>query len=312
MPKYIIKLSVISTLRKCIILPADYFPMLLIADSGSTKCDWVLVNPQGEEQQFHTMGFNPFFHSTELVASEIRKNTALHAQASQVREVYFYGAGCSSPERNEVLIDALREVFPNAAVTVDHDLTGAAYATCGTEPGIACILGTGSNSCYFDGKNIHEKVPALGYVLGDEAGGTWYGKELLRLFLYKELPEDIHQGLIESYGLTKEGIFEHVYNLPNANVYLASFMRFLSSRSQHAWVRDFMYNGFSKFINIHIWKYENHQDVPVHFVGSVAYHFSDLLREACKIHRLHVGVITREPVKNLVQYHLKQSGILSV
>ncbi|MBU6324193.1 MAG: hypothetical protein KJS92_01800, partial [Bacteroidetes bacterium] len=246
--------------------------MLLIADSGSTKCDWVLVNPKGEEHPFHTMGFNPFFHSTDFIAQEIRKNRDLMDHAAQVTEVYFYGAGCSSPERNEVLIDALREVFPVAAVTVDHDLTGAAYATCGTEPGIACILGTGSNSCYFDGVQIHEKVPALGYVLGDEAGGTWYGKELLRLFLYKELPEHIHRGLVEEFKLNKESIFEHVYNIPNPNVYLASFMRFLSSRSQDAWVRDFMYNGFSKFINIHIWKYENHLDVPVHFVGSVAYH----------------------------------------
>jgi hypothetical protein len=271
-----------------------------------------MVSPQGEEKSFHTMGFNPFFHNTGFIAQEIRKNTDLLDHAAQISEVFFYGAGCSSPERNEVLVDALREVFPAAGVTVDHDLTGAAYATCGTEPGIACILGTGSNSCYFDGNQLHEKVPALGYVLGDEAGGTWYGKELLRLFLYKELPENLHKALVEEYGLSKESIFEHVYNLPNANVYLASFMRFLSSRSQDAWVRDFMYNGFSKFINIHIWKYENHLEVPVHFVGSVAYHFADLLREACKIHRLQVGVITREPVKNLVQYHLKKSGSVTV
>jgi len=284
--------------------------MLLIADSGSTKCDWVLVNPQGLETTFHTIGFNPFFHSTDFVVTEIQKNKELLDYADRVSEVNFYGAGCSSAERNEVLVIALRQVFPAAKVTVDHDLTGAAYATCGTEPGIACILGTGSNSCYFDGSMIHEKVPALGYVLGDEAGGTWYGKELLRLFLYKELPDNIHEGLVEEFGLNKESIFEHVYNLPHANVYLASFMRFLSSRSQDPWVRDFMYNGFSKFINIHIWKYENHLEVPVHFIGSVAYHFADLLREACKIHRLEVGVITREPVKNLVQYHLKKSGSL--
>jgi hypothetical protein len=226
-----------------------------------------------------------------------------------VQHVFFYGAGASHPSRNAVIEEALKRVFTHAEITVDHDLTGAVYATCGDEPGIACIMGTGSNSCYFDGQDIYEEVPALGYVLGDEAGGTFYGKELLRMFLYHELPEKIHQGLIDRYQLTKESIFEAVYNKPNPNVYLASFMRFLSDNRDSKWVRDFIYNGFSKFINIHIWKYENHKDVPVHFVGSVAFHFQDLLREACKIHRLNIGVITSEPVVNLVEYHLKKLGV---
>lgn len=278
--------------------------MILVADSGSTKCDWIFADESGNRQQFFTMGFNPFFHGSNLIENEIRKNQGLSEIAAQVKHVYFYGAGASSPNRNEVVYYALRQVFFKAEVVVDHDLSGAAYATCGDEPGIACILGTGSNSCYFDGKQIFEKVPALGYVLGDEAGGTFYGKELLRMFLYKELPESIHNGLIEKYNLTKENIFESVYNKPNANVYLASFMRFLSDKRDEKWVRDFIYNGFSKFINIHIWKYENHKEVPVHFVGSVAYHFSELLTEACKIHRLKVGIITSEPVKHLVDYHM--------
>jgi hypothetical protein len=283
--------------------------MLLVADSGSTKCDWVFTDGSEKRSTYHTMGFNPFFHPTDLIESEIRKNTELSALASQVQHVFFYGAGASHPSRNAVIEEALKRVFTHAEITVDHDLTGAVYATCGDEPGIACIMGTGSNSCYFDGQDIYEEVPALGYVLGDEAGGTFYGKELLRMFLYHELPEKIHQGLIDRYQLTKESIFEAVYNKPNPNVYLASFMRFLSDNRDSKWVRDFIYNGFSKFINIHIWKYENHKDVPVHFVGSVAFHFQDLLREACKIHRLNIGVITSEPVVNLVEYHLKKLGV---
>jgi hypothetical protein len=283
--------------------------MLLVADSGSTKCDWVFTDGSEKRSTYHTMGFNPFFHPTDLIESEIRKNTELSALASQVQHVFFYGAGASHPSRNAVIEEALKRVFTHAEITVDHDLTGAVYATCGDEPGIACIMGTGSNSCYFDGQDIYEEVPALGYVLGDEAGGTFYGKELLRMFLYHELPEKIHQGLIDRYQLTKESIFEAVYNKPNPNVYLASFMRFLSDNRDSKWVRDFIYNGFSKFINIHIWKYENHKDVPVHFVGSVAFHFQDLLREACKIHRLNIGIITSEPVVNLVEYHLKKLGV---
>lgn len=283
--------------------------MLLVADSGSTKCDWVFTDGSEKRSTYHTMGFNPFFHPTDLIESEIRKNTELSALAPQVQHVYFYGAGASHPSRNAVVEEALKRVFTHAEITVDHDLTGAVFATCGDEPGIACIMGTGSNSCYFDGQDIYEEVPALGYVLGDEAGGTFYGKELLRMFLYHELPEKIHQGLIDRYQLSKESIFEAVYNKPNPNVYLASFMRFLSDNRDSKWVRDFIYNGFSKFINIHIWKYENHKDVPVHFVGSVAFHFQDLLREACKIHRLNIGVITSEPVVNLVDYHLKKLGV---
>jgi hypothetical protein len=255
------------------------------------------------------MGFNPFFHSTDLIESEIRKNEELAATAPAVEHVFFYGAGASHESRNEIVAEALRRVFTNAQVVVDHDLTGAVYATCGDDPGIACILGTGSNSCYFDGKDVFEEVPALGYVLGDEAGGTFYGKELLRMYLYHELPDKVHEALEKQFNLTKEGIFEAVYNKPNPNVYLASFMRFLSDQREEKWVRDFIYNGFSKFINIHIWKYENHKEVPVHFVGSVAFYFSDLLREACKIHRLQIGVITREPVFNLVDYHLRKLHI---
>ncbi len=280
--------------------------MILVADSGSTKCDWIFTDGANTRLTFHTMGFNPFFHNSELIESEIRKNEALAELALKVDHVFFYGAGASHASRNEIVAIALRKVFTKAEVMVDHDLLGAVRATCGDDPGISCILGTGSNSCYFDGADIHEVVPALGYVLGDEAGGTFYGKELLRMFLYHELPDKIHQGLIDTFGLTKEGIFEAVYNKPNPNVYLASFMRFLSDNRDDKWVRDFIYNGFSKFINIHIWKYPNHKDVPVHFVGSVAFHFSDLLKEACKIHRLNVGVITREPVINLVEYHLNK------
>ena len=280
--------------------------MLLVADSGSTKCDWIFTDGEENRMTFHTMGFNPFFHSTELIESEIRKNEDLANTAPMVEHVYFYGAGASSKDRNAIVEKALRNIFTNANVVVDHDLNGAVYATCGDEPGISCIMGTGSNSCYFDGKDIHEEVPALGYVLGDEAGGTFYGKELLRMFLYNELPEKVHNALIDRYNLTKEEIFENVYNKPNPNVYLASFMRFLSDNRDSKWVRDFIYNGFSKFINIHIWKYEMHKDVPVHFVGSVAYHFQELLKEACKIHRLNIGVITREPVLNLVDYHLNK------
>ncbi|MDA0686818.1 MAG: hypothetical protein O3C22_08320 [Bacteroidetes bacterium] len=283
--------------------------MILVADSGSTKCDWVFTDGTETRLTYHTMGFNPFFHSTDLIESEIRKNEELAATAPAVEHVFFYGAGASHESRNEIVAEALRRVFTNAQVVVDHDLTGAVCATCGDDPGIACILGTGSNSCYFDGKDVYEEVPALGYVLGDEAGGTFYGKELLRMYLYHELPDKVHAALEKEFNLTKEGIFEAVYNKPNPNVYLASFMRFLSDQREEKWVRDFIYNGFSKFINIHIWKYENHKEVPVHFVGSVAFYFSDLLREACKIHRLQIGVITREPVFNLVDYHLRKLQI---
>ncbi len=282
--------------------------MILVADSGSSKCDWVVTDGQ-EQTLISTMGFNPFFHSTELIASKMRE-AGLTEYTHKVDKVFYYGAGCSSPEFNTIIRKAILEIFPQSTVNVDHDLSGAAFATCEGKPGMACILGTGSNSCYFDGEKTIEKVPALGYILGDEGSGAYFGKKLLAAFLYNRLPQKMHKNFQDHYNLSKKEIFENVYMKPNANVYLASFMRFLSGLRDDEGVREMIYQGFSDFIRIHIWCYENHREVPVHFVGSIAYYFEDLLQHACKVHKLKIGNIIKQPVYSLVNHHLAKEGIV--
>ena len=196
---------------------------ILIADSGSTKCDWLAITERGQELgEFHTMGFNPYFHDADLVEREMNANSQAMAMAGTVDRVFFYGAGSSSPELCAVIAEGLRRVFTNAEVHVGHDLDGAAYSTYTGEPAVTCILGTGSNSCLFDGTTVSEEVPALAYVLGDEGSGSWFGKKLLAGFLYGQLPEVIHADFEAEYtmALTNRSISadveaETVFVLPS-------------------------------------------------------------------------------------------------
>lgn len=281
--------------------------MIIVADSGSTKCDWLILDQNGNREKTHTMGFNPFFHSSDLIYEKLSENPELIASKSDITHVYFYGAGCSSAQRNAIIELGLKRFFSSAIeIQVDHDLVGAALSTTKGEAGIACIIGTGSNSCFFDGLKVHESVPALGYILGDEGSGSYFGKILLSNFLYNRLPKDIHEKLKDTYGLTKEGIFENTYNKPNANVYLASFMRFVSDHREHPFFRDMIYRGLSTFVNIHVWCFDNFREVPVHFVGSVAYYFREVLEEVASNHRFKIGNIEKRPVEPLSDYHLEK------
>jgi len=278
--------------------------MILVADSGSTKCDWIATDEEGNQHETSSMGFNPFFHSTELVQQKLSENELFSSIKNKISEVYFYGAGCSSASRNEIIAKGLRAFFSNAEiVNVDHDLTGAALATSQGEPGISCIIGTGSNSCYFDGQKVHEEVPALGYILGDEGSGSYFGKIMLSEWLYNRMPNELAKAFGEEYNLSKEGIFEAVHHKENPNVYLASFMPFVSKHREHTYFKDMMYDGLAKFISIHVWCYDNFRDVPVNFVGSVAYYFKDVLEEVARNHRFTVGKIDKRPVEPLAVYH---------
>ncbi len=282
--------------------------MIVVADSGSTKCDWILISSSGEEIKTQTMGFNPFFHDSALVASKISENHTLMEHSEALSAAYFYGAGCSSDNRKKVIEVALRNVFPNLqSCLVDHDLTGAAIATAEDTAGIACIMGTGSNSCYWDGKKAEELRPALGYVLGDEGSGSYFGKLLLVDWLYNRMPDDLQQEFTRQYDLTKEKIFRSVYSEPNANVYLASFMPFASAHKDHKYIKQMIYKGLARFISIHVWCYPNFRDVPVHFVGSIAHYFSEQLELVAFNHNFTVGKVVKRPVRSLAQYHYKKS-----
>ncbi len=281
--------------------------MILVADSGSTKCDWLHVDKDNNRQKTSTMGFNPFFHSEELIEEKLLENDIIQLNREQISHVLFYGAGCSSIERNAIVERALRKVFVNAeTIVVDHDLTGASLATANDDAGITCILGTGSNSCYSDGTSIREEIPALGYILGDEGSGSYFGKIMLSDWLYDRMPEELADKFGDQYELTKEKIFEAVYNKPNANVYLASFMRFASANQDHSYFKEMIYQGIARFAATHIWCFNEFRTVPVHFVGSIAYYFREVLQEVAINHRFTVGKIEKRPVEPLADYHYKK------
>ncbi|MDE0871990.1 MAG: ATPase [Flavobacteriales bacterium] len=279
---------------------------ILIADSGSTKCDWMLIDEQGRNlREFHSMGFNPYFHDADLVEQTMLKTPAAMEISDQVERVFFYGAGSSSEDLCSVIRSGLERVFSSADVHVGHDLDGAAYSTFEGENAITCIIGTGSNSCYFDGETTQEVVPALAYILGDEASGSWFGKRLLSDHLYHRLDPVVESDFIKTFGFSKEEIIHRVYKEPNANVFLASFMTFIGRHQEIPQIISLLEEGFQAFVDVHIKCYENYQEVPVHFVGSVAFHFQSVLRHVCGREGIEVGKIIKRPIDGLADYHVK-------
>lgn len=289
--------------------------MLLIADSGSTKCDWMLLEENKEPRSFSTMGFNPYFHNEAVISNAIRQNADMMSFASKVKALFLYSAGCSSKDLKLVVERALRSVFENAEIYVDHDLVGAAFATWDDTPAITGILGTGSNSCYFDGDIVKQANSGLGlgYILGDEGSGSYYGKILLRGFLSNTLPEEIHSILLKENKLSREIIVENVYMKPHANVYLASFMKILSDNKDHPWVAQLVAKGMRDFFESHVLCYKNYKRVPVNFIGSIAFNFEEILRAEGEKMEIKVGTIIQKPIFGLVNYHMKNhfSGKIS-
>lgn len=280
--------------------------MILIADSGSTKCDWSLIDESGKRLgDFRTMGLNPYFHDAETTENALRANPDLMLISHKIQQVYFYGAGSSTPEMCAIMHEGISSVFKNAHVVVDHDQLGSAMAVYDGEPCIACILGTGSNSCHFDGKKVYEEIPSLAYILGDEGSGSYFGKILLREYFYKHLPKDIATDFENEYKATKNDIINNIYRKPNANVYLASFMTFIGKHKEHPHVLKMVKAGMIHFIDIHVKCFPMWREVPVHFVGSIGEVFRSCLDEACAESGVRLGKVVRKPIDGLIEYHLK-------
>jgi glucosamine kinase len=279
--------------------------MLLIADSGSTKAAWRLVDDTKKIHHFLTEGLNPYFKSHGEIIEEIKTNLIPQFPAGiNVTRIYFYGAGCSVPEKCDLVQDALLECFPNALITVEHDILAAARAACGNAEGIVCILGTGSNSCLYDGKKIVYKIGGLGYILGDEGSGAHLGKNLLEAYLNKELPEDIDKVFQNTFRLTREEIDKRVYEKPLVSRFLASFSRFIGDHKQHPFFVKMIEYCLDLFLEKHVCRYPNYNSKPVHFVGSVAYYYSDALKRVALARGIIVGKILPYPVEELTLYHL--------
>ena len=279
--------------------------MIAIADSGSTNTDWVLLDGN-TPISFTTKGLNPYFHDETFIADVLRKEEVIRNQAFLVTEVHFYGAGSSTEALKAIMSRGLQAVFPHAQIEVQHDLDGSALATCHDQPGIACILGTGSNSCFYDGKNIHEEVPSLAHVLGDEGSGSHMGKQLIRDFFYKKMPEHISNAFFEYSGLTSDKVISKVYQEKGVNVYLASLSHFFYEHIEDPYAHDLVYRCFSEFIDIHVKCYTNWQKYPVHFVGSIAWYFKDILREVLENEGGTMGVLLQKPIVGLQQYFMNR------
>jgi N-acetylglucosamine kinase-like BadF-type ATPase len=280
--------------------------MIIIADSGSTKCDWALIDEKGMRMDdFQTMGLNPYFHSPDVIEKAIKDNAPFYALADQIKHIFFYGAGSSTSEMHAIMRAGLERVFKHAEILVEHDQLGSAMAVYDGEPCIACILGTGSNSCYFDGENVSEEVPSLAYILGDEASGGYFGKILLQEYFYKKLPADLRASFEEKYAPTKDEIINKIYREPNANVYLASFMKFIGEHRDHPHVKEWVKRGMLHFIDIHVKCFANYREVPVHFVGSIGHYFHDCLQAAADEAGIRLGKVIRKPIDGLVEYHVK-------
>lgn len=279
--------------------------MYLVCDSGSTKADWLLYNGKDVDGPFHSIGFNPYFHTSDFVYSTLINNSELVAFSEVVDEVFFFGAGCSDEVKKETIAAGLRKFFPNAKVIVDHDLLASAYATCRSEAGIACIIGTGSNSCWFDGKKVHEKNYGLGYILGDEGSGSYFGKKLTTHFLYNLMPAEIHQDFLETYALNKNSIVDHVYKQPNPNVWLASFATFLSKHRSNEYIQKVIRTGLNEFLDLYVCNYPDYKNKMVHFVGSIAFYFEIELKEEANKKDITVGRIIKQPIQGLMDYYIE-------
>ena len=284
--------------------------MILVADSGSSKTDWLLDTPGGAPAEYRTDGLNPYFLTEKEIAKKLHDQlAALTAISHQITEIYFFGAGCSSPDRHEMVSNALSQVFPKAFVSVDSDLLGSAYATCGRDKGICCVLGTGSNISFFDGEDVAEGKHGLGYVLGDEGSGSWLGKTLVTDFMYGNMPADIAASFYKTYQLDKAAVIKNVYQQPRANSYLASFAKFLNGIQYTDYGQKVLNDSFIEFIETNIKTYPEYQQYNCHFVGSIAYRFSEELKAQCAKNNIHVGKIIQKPIDELLKFIVKRSGV---
>lgn len=276
--------------------------MLLIADSGSTKTNWCLIDDKTVVKNISTLGINPFYQDEIEIASEIEKRLLPNIDKDvKIEHIVFYGAGCSFPEKKALVSNALRKYFSGAKIEVESDLLGAARSLFGRKEGIACILGTGSNSCYYDGNSIIENVSPLGFILGDEGSGAVLAKALVADCLKKQLPEHLCKQFVEKYDLTPAIILENVYKKPFPNRFLAKFTPFLSENIHEPAIHSIVYNGFASFFQRNITHYPNNKQIG--FIGSVAFYLSEVLSKVAKDQNFKIATIVKDPMEGLILYH---------
>ncbi|RKE00030.1 ATPase [Marinifilum flexuosum] len=276
--------------------------MILIAESGSTKTDWVFLKEGKIQKQQQTLGINPFHMDISSIIDNIKSLENFHL----VEQIFFYGAGCATDETKQKVKDALLEVFPSASCEIHSDVLAAARSVCGREKGIACIIGTGSNSCLYDGKDITHNVRPLGYILGDEGSGAVLGKRLIADILKGVAPEDIATAFYKKHDLEYAYIINKIYREEAPSRFLAQFTVFLSENIEHPYVSNLLQEEFTKFFERNIKQYNDHSSLPIHFIGSIAYYFKKELNKVAEKLNLQTGKIIKSPLEGLIEFHIAE------
>ena len=277
--------------------------MILIADSGASKSDWMLIDNNGEQMSFQLVGLNPYYLSTNETINILSKELTPFIDTKKIDEIYFYGAGCSSLYKCMMMEEAFQNIFKNASIHIESDLLGAARALFGDNEGITCILGTGSNSCYYDGNKIVNNVVSLGYFFGDEGSGAHMGKNFIKDYLLGNLPEKLQEKFKKDYHYTCDNILDAVYNLPYSNRFLASFCEFYADNLSDKYIFELITNSFREFFINQVEKYKKIREVPLRFTGSVAFYFEPLLHQVSNEFNLKISRIIRSPINALAEYH---------
>ncbi|BAP29839.1 BadF/BadG/BcrA/BcrD type ATPase [Chryseobacterium sp. StRB126] len=280
--------------------------MVAIVDSGSTKSDWVILDDFKKVfLKTETIGFNPNFINRELITPEIQKNSNLMLVKNSITKVFFYGSGCGVEKNREIIEAEIKKVFGKAEIIVKEDLMAAAYAAYKGKPAIVCILGTGSNSCYFDGENLKIELPSLGFLIGDEGSGSAIGKQLVRRYFMKKLPADLHSEFEADYQLTIEDALKNMYHAPRPNAYLADFNKFVVERKDHPYFMNMVSEEMKSFFEYQVIPYQEAHDAEINFIGSIAYYYENILRAVAEELNLNVGHVVQKPIESLVDYHIK-------
>ncbi|WP_084490020.1 N-acetylglucosamine kinase [Niabella ginsenosidivorans] len=274
----------------------------LIADAGSTKAEWCLLN-NGKIKTILTSGISPYFLDGSQIEDLLSRELLPRLGRVEVEEVFYYGTGCLNPDNRALVLKSLRRLFKAARVAVWHDVEGAARGLCVHSKGVASILGTGSSSCFYDGKKIRKNNPGLGYVLGDEGSGAYLGRKVIQYYLYNTFDEDLRARFDAAYVTNSAEILERVYKQPLPNRYLAGFARFLADNRGHYMVENIIEDGLNDFFFTHLCKFREAWKYPVNFVGSIAFGFKDVLKDLCSSYSFELGKILQKPMKGLIEYH---------
>lgn len=277
--------------------------MNLIGDIGGSTAEWRLTSKKGESMPVRTKGFHPLLDEPGKL-QKVLLDSDIWKYKKKINSINYYGTSCALRSSKIMVSQTLSGMFPDAKITVESDLLGAARALCGRREGIACILGTGSSSCLFNGKKIQDQVPSLGYMLGDEGSGAHMGKRLVRKYFYRELPEKINQALEIKYQMDRNNVLDRLYERSNPNKYLADFAPFIAKHKRNKEIKRLIKYSLVAFIRKHLIKYKNADTLPIHFSGSVAYYFQDILKDSLLDYDLNMGRVIRKPIDELLNFHI--------